>query len=452
MTTDNTTTLPAARLGWGQAQEMSLDRIGWMIRSAAEQGVSHYKVLWFDIFYIAQPDVVRELIVKRPHLLHRDPFTTNVLRRIMGNGVFIAEDEAWQRQRKLVAPAFHAMRIRAYAETMAAFSREMVGRWRDGETVALDEELTALTLRIIAKTMFNVDLLAEAEHIGRLMRALLETGEKQLDAAYPPPNWVPTPTNRRQNAALRELHTLVRDIIRARQASGRDEGDLLSMLVQARDDDGRPMSEAQIIDECVTLLTAGHETTAVALMWTWLLLGQHPDVADRLAAEGDGVLGGAPVTFERLADLPVTESIVKETLRLYPPAFSFGRTPLEDIPLEVNGQRYFFRKGASLIVSSIAMHRLPEYFPEPEAFRPERWTAGEVAPPKYAYLPFGGGPRVCLGNLFAMMEAQVILATMAQHVRLLPVEPGLPDWSPLITLRPQGEVRLRVTRRGPERG
>ena len=365
----------------------------------------------------------------------------------MGNGVFIAEDEAWQRQRKLVAPAFHAMRIRAYAATMADYTREMVGRWRDGQVVALDKELTQLTLRIIAKTMFNVDLLPEAERIGRLMQDLLETGEKQLDAAYPPPNWVPTPTNRRQKAALRELHELIRTIIHQRQASGGDEGDLLSMLLLARDDEGQPMSESQVIDECVTLLAAGHETTAVALAWTWLLLGQSPAVAARLYDEVNGVLGGEPVTFERLAELPYTEAIVKETLRLYPPAFSFGRTPLEEIDFTAEGGRYLFRKGASLIVSTIAMHRLPEYYPDPLAFRPERWAAGEPQPPKYAYLPFGGGPRVCLGNLFAMMEAQVILATMAQHVRLSPLAESLPHWEPLITLRPKPPVEVRVGRR-----
>jgi cytochrome P450 len=457
--TQDTLATKAVKVGWRESQALSLDRIGWMIRSATQQGVSHYKVMWFDIFFIAEPNVIRELIVKRPHLLHRDPFTTNVLRRIMGNGVFIAEDEAWQRQRKLVAPAFHAMRIRAYAETMAAYTREMVGRWQDGQTVALDKELTQLTLRIIAKTMFNVDLLPEAERIGRLMQDLLETGEKQLDAAYPPPNWVPTATNRRQNAALRELHELIRDIIRQRQARGGDAGDLLSMLLAARDDEGRPMSEAQIIDECVTLLAAGHETTAVALMWAWLLLAQHRDVARRLEAEVDDALAGQPVTFERLAELPYTESIIKETLRLYPPAFSFGRTPQEDIAFEIEPDQnrvsseksgfssYFFRKGASLIISTIAMHRLPEYYPEPEAFRPERWAAGAPQPPKYAYLPFGGGPRVCLGNLFAMMEAQVILATMAQHVRLSPTAEGLPGWEPLISLRPKGPVEMRVRRR-----
>ncbi len=444
------------KVSWRESQALSVDRIGWMIRSAAQQGVSHYKVLWFDIFFIAEPNVIRELIVKRPHLLHRDPFTTNVLRRIMGNGVFIAEDEAWQRQRKLVAPAFHAMRIRAYAATMADYTREMVGRWQDGQTVALDRELTQLTLRIIAKTMFNVDLLPEAERIGRLMQDLLETGEKQLDAAYPLPNWVPTPTNRRQNAALRELHELIRGIIRERQASGGDAGDLLSMLLLARDDEGRPMSEGQIIDECVTLLAAGHETTAVALMWAWLLLGQHPDVARQLEEEVERVLAGQPVTFERLAELSTTEAIVKETLRLYPPAFSFGRTPQEDIAFEVEPERsrvssakpgfarYSFRKGASLIISTIAMHRLPEYYPEPEAFRPQRWAAGAPQPPMYAYLPFGGGPRVCLGNLFAMMEAQVILATMAQHVRLSPMAAGLPGWEPLISLRPKAPVEMQV--------
>ncbi len=381
-TTRNDSKLAPVKLSWRESQALGVDRVRWMIDAAAERGVSHFKVLWFDIFFVAEPDVIRELIVKRPDKLHRDPFTTNVLRRIMGNGVFIAEDEAWQRQRKLVAPAFHAMRIRAYAETMAAFTREMAGRWQDGQVVALDKELTQLTLRIIAKTMFNVDLLPEAERIGRLMQDLLETGEKQLDAAYPPPNWVPTPTNRRQKAALRELHALIRDIIRERQASGRDEGDLLSMLVQARDDDGQPMSEAQIVDECVTLMTAGHETTAVALMWVWLLLGQHPAATARLYDEVDGVLASAPLTFERLAELPYTESVVKEALRLYPPAFSFGRTPLEDIALEADGGRYVFRKGASLIISTIAMHRLPEYYPEPEAFRPERWAAGEPQPPK----------------------------------------------------------------------
>ena len=445
MTTDQTQLATTAmKVGWRESQALSVDRIAWMIRSAAERGVSHYKVLWFDIFFVAEPNVIRELIIKRPNLLHRDPFTTNVLRRIMGNGVFIAEDEAWQRQRKLVAPAFHAMRIRAYAATMANYTREMVGRWRDGQVVALDKELTQLTLRIIAKTMFNVDLLPEAERIGRLMQALLETGEEQLDAAYPPPSWVPTSTNRRQKAALRELHKLIRAIIHQRQASGGDEGDLLSMLLLARDDDGRPMSEAQVIDECVTLLAAGHETTAVALAWAWLLLGQSPPVASRLHDEVNGVLGDQPVTFERLAELPTVESIIKETLRLYPPAFSFGRTPQEDIAFTAEGGDYFFRKGASLIISTIAMHRLPEYYPDPLAFRPERWAAGEPQPPRYAYLPFGGGPRVCLGNLFAMMEAQIILATMAQHVRLSPTVEGLPPWEPLITLRPRPPVEMRV--------
>jgi cytochrome P450 len=277
------------------------------------------------------------------------------------------------------------------------------------------------------------------------MTVLLETGEAQLDSAYPPPNWVPTPVNRRQNKALGELHGVLRGIIRARQASGRDEGDLLSMLVQARDEDGRPMSEAQIVDECVTLVTAGHETTAVALMWAWLLLGQHPEAADRLYEEVDGQLAGHPLTFEKLAALPYTEMVIKETLRLFPPAFSFGRAPVEDVAFTVNGREYVFKKGATIIISTMAMHRLPEYFPEPDAFRPERWTASEPQPPKYAYLPFGAGPRVCLGNMFAMMEAQVILATMVQQVRLSP-EPGVKmEWDPLITLRPSGPVRMRVS-------
>jgi cytochrome P450 len=434
------------RLSWRDTRRLNKDRVGWMIRAAAQQGgVAHFKFWKYDIFFVADPDVIRELIVRRPNALHRDYFTSNVLRRIMGNGVFIAEDAAWQTQRKLVAPAFHAMRVRAYAETMAEYTREMIGRWTDGEVRALDKDLTQLTLRIIAKTMFNVDLVEEAERIGRLMGVLLETGEAQLDSAYPPPNWVPTPVNRRQNAALRELHDLLRRIIRERQASGRDEGDLLSMLVQARDEDGRPMGEAQIVDECVTLVTAGHETTAVALMWAWLLLGAHPEATARLYQEVDERLAGGGVTFEKLAELPHTETIIKETLRLYPPAFSFGRAPVEDIDFQTESGRHFFARGSTVIISTMAMHRLPEFFPEPETFRPERWAAAEPQPPKYAYLPFGAGPRVCLGNMFAMMEAQVILATMAQLVRLTPMPGSSLEWDPVITLRPKGSVRMRVS-------
>lgn len=436
---------PPVRLSWRDTRRLNQDRITWMIDAAEQQGgVAHFKYWKYDIFFVTDPDVIRELIVRRPDALHRDPFTTNVLRRIMGNGVFIAEDRAWQRQRKLVAPAFHAMRVRAYAGTMAGYTREMVGRWAEGQARQLDQDLTQLTLRIIAKTMFNVDLVEDAERIGRLMGALLETGEAQLDSAYPPPNWVPTAVNRRQNAAMRELHDLLRGIVRERQASGRDEGDLLSMLVQARDEDGRPMSEAQIIDECVTLVTAGHETTAVALMWAWLLLGRHPEAAARLYEEVDGQLGGQAVTFEKLADLAYTGMVVNETLRLFPPAFSFGRAPLEDIAFETASGRHRFPKGSTVIISTMAMHRLPDYFPEPDLFRPERWAAGEPQPPKYAYLPFGAGPRVCLGNMFALMEAQVILATMAQHVRLTPLPGSNLAWDPVITLRPKGPVRMEV--------
>jgi cytochrome P450 len=239
----------------------------------------------------------------------------------------------------------------------------------------------------------------------------------------------------------------MRDIIREAQANNRDEGDLLSMLIQARDEAGRPMSEAQLLDECTTLMFAGHETTAVALMWAWLLLARHPEAAGRLYDEVDERLKGGAVTFERLTDLPYTEMIVKETLRLYPPAYSFGRTPLEAIDLEAAGRRYHFKKGSTIIISTMAMHRLPEFFPQPEAFRPERWAAGEPQPPKYAYLPFGAGPRVCLGNMFAMMEAQVILATMAQGARFVPE--GEPEMKPepLLTLRPKGPLRFCVTLR-----
>lgn len=433
------------RLSFTQIRDYQDDKMAFLLRAAEQHGgVVRYKMAWIDMTVITDPDIVRELIVKRPQQLHRDSFTTKVLGRIMGQGVFVAEGDEWQRQRKLVQPAFHAMRIRNYADTMAMFTEEMCRSWIGGSTVVLDQEMAALTLRIIAQTMFNIDLQEQTERIGRLMSIILEAGETQLDMAFVPPPWVPTALNRRLNPALAELRSIMREIVHQRLQTKRDEGDLLSMLVLARDDEGQPMGVEDIVDECMTLLIAGHETTAVALSWTWILLSQHPAMMEKLYAEVDAVLDGDPISYEKLAELAYTEMVIKESLRLYPPAFGFARTPLNDIT--VDGQT--FRRGELLMISSYAMHRLADYFPEPEAFRPERWSEDAPQPPKYAYIPFGAGPRICLGNMFAMMEAQIILATMAQHVRLSPAHGAQIEARPLITLRPEGPVQMSVAKRG----
>jgi cytochrome P450 len=257
--------------------------------------------------------------------------------------------------------------------------------------------------------------------------------------------WIPTPNNRRIRRATAVLDDVVLGIIAQRRASavgGRveDTGDLLSMLLLAENEDGRAMDDRQIRDEAVTLFAAGHETTSNALSWTWYFLAQNPDVEARLHAEVDAVLDGRPPTVDDLKNLPYTEMILKESLRLRPPAWGLaGRTVLEET--EIGG--YTIPAGSTIFISPYQLHRLPEYFPDPERFDPERFTPeNEKKLPRYAYLPFGAGPRVCIGNSFAMMEAHLILATVAQHVRLELVPGQEVEMAPLITLTPANGLKM----------
>lgn len=430
------------RMSFAEMQAFQSDQVTFMLETARQMGgVAHLKMLWMDLFLISEPAMIRELLIHHGAQMHRDPFVSRVFKRFMGNGVFVAEGETWRRQRKLVQPAFHAMRVRDYTAVMAAYAREMVAAWRPGQEVIIDQELTQLTLRIIAKTMFDVDLEAKTATIGRLMNEILTVGEAQLKMPVLPPKWLPTPGNRRQQRALREVKELLRDIIRRR--GDEDRGDLLSMLLAARDENGRAMPEAQILDECVTLFVAGHETTAAALTWAWYLLAQHPAILARLRAEVDEVLADAPATFEKVAQMPFLEAVVKETLRLYPPAFGFGRTAVE--PFSAGG--YHFPQRAVILFSIYATHHRPELWDEPEAFRPDRFLDEEKAPDRYTYLPFGAGSRICLGNMFAMLEAQVILATMIQQVELALATADPVQMDTVITLRPRDPLRMTVRRR-----
>lgn len=429
------------KLSFAEMQAFQNDQLAYMVKASREiGGVAHLKMLWMDVFLISEPAMIREILIHNGRNLHRDPFVSRVFKRFMGSGVFIAEGATWQRQRKLVQPAFHAMRIRDYTDIMAAYAREMVAGWQPGQQIVIDDELTRLTLRIIAKTMFDVDLQAQTEEIGRLMKEILTVGEKQLKMAVVPPKWLPTADNRRQQRALRDVKELLRGIIQERRADGNDRGDLLSMLLAARDEDGQPMSEAQLLDECVTLFVAGHETTAAALTWAWYLLAQHPDVLARLQAEVDGILGDEPVTFEKLAVMPLLEAVVKETLRLYPPAFGFGRQVME--PFTAGGTE--FPKRAVIMFSTYATHRRPDLWDAPELFRPERFLDRENVPDRYTYLPFGAGARICLGNMFAMLEAQVILATMVQQVALALVSDVPVVLDTVVTLRPKDPLPMVV--------
>jgi cytochrome P450 len=322
----------------------------------------------------------------------------------------------------------------------------MINRWEAGQSFDVDREMNALTMSIIAKTLFDADISGEAREIGTVIADALHLVNRRLDKIFALPDWVPTAENRRMAQVVRRMDEIIQRFIDERRKTGEDKGDLLSMLLLAQDEDSGQMNDKQVRDEAMTLFGAGHETTAVALTWTWYLLSQYPEVEARLHQELETVLGGRNPTLDDLPRLPYTEMIVKETLRLYPPAFALTRDTIADT--EIGG--YLVSKGRPVMINLYGVQRDARFFPDPDRFDPERFSPeNEKHIPKYAYLPFGGGPRVCIGNAFAMMEARLVLATVAQHYRLA-VAPGhqvIPER--MFTLRPKYGMKMIATKREP---
>ncbi|MEM7129908.1 MAG: cytochrome P450 [Chloroflexota bacterium] len=433
------------RLTFNELGEFRRDQRNMILQLTERLGrVAHINILGIKMHLVSDPDVIRELLVRNSHQLHRDSFTTNVLGRMLGQGLFIAEDQAWQRQRKLVQPIFHAVHIQDFVQIFAQQARDMCKGWVAGQTYPLDQEMMALTLRIICQTMFSADIEGETERLGTLMRIMLTEAEAQLKSGLPLPAWLPTPGNLRQKRAIRGIHELLRSIIRERheriELGEEVESDLLTMLLMARDEDGEPMSQRQVLDECMTVFFAGHETTAVALTWAWSVLLQEPDVLNRLREEIINTIGDQTITYEHIAQMPYLSQVLKETLRLYPPAPGFGRTPTE--PFQVNGHQ--FNPGDTIIVSINTLHYQNEFYPDPEHFDPERFAPEQEQPDRYMYMPFGAGSRICIGNAFAMLEMQVVLATMIQMaaMKLENNQEIVPET--LVTLRPKNGVKIQV--------
>jgi len=313
--------------------------------------------------------------------------------------------------------------------------------------------MMSLTMFVVAKTLFNADMdemAGQAKTIGHAIEELQAISNSEYKAIFNWPEWIPTPKNRRRKKSRNVIYSTIDNLIAERRATavnGRvaDTGDLLSMLLLAQDEDGRTMNDNQVRDELVTLFAAGHETTSNALAWTWYLLSQHPDVEAKLHREVDTVLDGRLPTLQDLPNLPYTEMVLKESMRLYPPAWTLSaRQAVEDTTVG----DYLIPKDRLIFVAPYAVHRRPQFFPEPERFDPERFTPeNEKKLPRYAYVPFGAGPRVCIGNSFAMMEAHLILVTIAQRFRL-ELDPDQEiELNPLITLSPKYGLKMRVIKR-----
>jgi cytochrome P450 len=394
------------------------------------------------IHVITDPDLVHEILVTRAAEFHKAEMIRHATRPLVGNGLFLSEGDFWKRQRKLAQPAFHHQRIAAYGATVTAEAARTMAGWHDGETRELTQEMMALTLRVVNKTLFNVEVREQIEHIGALMHIVLEAANDRINDYEPLWERLFGRRKAREAAALAELDRLIRGIIAEHRTQG-DTGDLLSMLLAARDENGEPMSEQQLRDEVMTLFIAGHETTANTLVWTFYLLAENPAVEAKLRAELD-TLQGRTLTVDDLRALPYSEQVLKESMRLYPPAGGVIRQPLHD--LELGG--YPIPKGSDVAISTYAMHRDPALFPDPLRFEPERFAPDrETSIPKYAYLPFGAGPRICIGNSFAMMEARLALLTILQQWKLSLAPNQRVQAEQLFTIRPKGGLRMVVRHR-----
>jgi cytochrome P450 len=371
-------------------------------------------------------------------------------KRLLGEGLLTSEGATHLRQRRLMQPAFHRERIAAYADTMVEYADRTRRAWRDGVTLDVAKEMNRLTLSIVGKTLFDADVESQAVEVGVALTGVIESFWMTMLPFSDLLEHLPVPKLRRARAARAQLDAIIYGMIAERRRSRRDHGDLLSMLLSAQDEEaegaaGR-MSDVQVRDEAMTIFLAGHETTANALTWTWYLLSTAPAVEARLHEEVDRALQGRLPRVADIASLPFVERVVTESMRLYPPAWLIGRRAIADCQLGA----YLVPARTILVMSPFVTQRDGRFYPDPERFDPDRWTPDFRATlPKFAYFPFGGGPRQCIGESFAWMELILVVATIAQQWRLqlVPGHPVVPE--PLVTLRTKHGMRMTAHRRDP---
>jgi cytochrome P450 len=425
------------------------DLAGFLLALHREQGdIARARIGNLRVHLIAHPDHVRDVLVTHQRAFMKG----HVLQRakmLLGEGLLTSEGDFHLRQRRLVQPAFHRQRIAVYAREMVDRAWITGDRWREGQTVHMDHEMMALTLAIVARTLFDAEVDREADEIGgaltdvlRLFQTVFIPGMQLLDR-------LPLPHTRRFARARGRLDATIYRLIaerRRERARGEERGDLLSMMLAAQDaeGDGGSMTDQQLRDEAMTLFLAGHETTSNALTWTWYLLSQNHAAQERLHDEIDRVLGQRRATADDLASLPYTRMVLSESMRLYPPAYAIGRMALEDY--EVGG--VVIPRGCLAVVSPLVTQRDARWFPEPERFDPERWTPqAQAARPKFSYFPFGGGTRMCIGDQFAWTEGMLLLATLAQRWRAELSAGQRVAMKPMITLRTRYGMRMVLRKR-----
>ncbi len=435
---------PGHRL-WGHTLDFQLDPIGFCTRIHRELGdVVRFRVLNLWWYQVSDPALVYDILVRNHGDYHKARLNKQIFGLFLGKGVLTNDGPDWKRQNRIVRPAFHKHRIDAYGKVMVDYTVDMLERWQDGAAFDFNDEMMELTLRIVCKCLFDKDVLNDAPTVGSAMKVIEEVLVAHVNLPIPLPRWWPSKGNRRKIRAIDDIEKIVMRLLADAREADVDTGDLMSMLVRARYEDGSAMTDKQLRDELMTLVFAGHETTAHALVWMWYLLARHTHVLDRLVEELDTVLGDRDATIDDLPALPYLRRVVKEAMRLLPSVWTFMREPLRDVQIG----EYRVPAGSQIFISTYVMHRNPRFFPDPETFDPDRWTPEfEKALPRGAYIPFSMGPRVCLGKQFAMMEASLLLGTVLQHVTPRLAEGYEPEFGAKLSLMPMNGMPCTVQRR-----
>jgi cytochrome P450 len=424
----------------GNILEFRKDRLGLNDRASRLGGIARLSMVHIPVYTITDADIAHQVLVTDADAFKKSA-GLRFMEPLLGNGLLISEFDEHRRHRKLLAPAFAPKRLAAYGDVMVRETQTQVAKWRPGTEIDLAHEMMEMTLAIAGQTLFTADVRGDArvvaEALEMAMRAQLANLTSPLQLGY---EW-PLPRHRKMRRAVKMLDDIVYRLIADGRRTGTDKGDVLSMLLLARDEqDGGGFTDKQVRDEVMTLLLAGHETTANALTWTWYELGRNPGVLARIEQELAEIVGDRATTVDDLPQLPYLAATIDEAMRLHPPAYMTGREVLRDITI---GGHAIPAK-STLLVYIRGIHRRSEYFPSPLAFKPERMLPeAKKARPRHHYIPFGAGPRVCIGSHFALMEAALCLATMVQRSKLRPLATHVVP-EPLVTLRPKGGLPTRV--------
>jgi cytochrome P450 len=440
-------TLRGPRGHWllGSLPRLRTDMLGFFEECFREHGdAAYFRVANRRSMLLSHPDDIERVLVTENRRFIKN-YALIFLKPLLGNGLLLNEGQSWLRQRRLIQPAFSRQRVESYAPVMAECTERLLDEWGDGETHDIASAMMQLTMTIAGRTLLGIDVGQRFSDVARCLEAVMHDFLARFGAAVPLPYWMPTLRNVRLRWTITRLDRILQQLIDERRAATTHGGDFLSLLLGARDEeDGSRIPDRQIRDEVMTMFLAGHETTANALSWTWYLLAQHPRIQERVEAEARNVLGGRRPTAAEVPKLVFCEQVVREAMRLYPPAYVVGRRPLEDVTIG----RHFIPAGTNVLMSQWIVHRDERWFADPLQFIPDRWADGSLSGlPKYAYFPFGGGPRVCIGNTFAMFEAPLVLAMMAARFSLKLVAEGPIRIQPAVTLRPGQPIEMRIRKR-----